>query len=84
MSYFDNFDIDQISSNLAQKLSETSICLKLLFEKKNYILSLPKITKDNEMNFFKWSKNEPLKINKYAHSIWFNTSGPSMEVTMVA
>ena len=35
------------------------------FEKKNYILSLPKITKDNEMNFFKWSKNEPLKINKY-------------------
>ena len=35
------------------------------FEKKNYILSLPKITKNNEMNFFKWSKSEPLKINKY-------------------
>ena len=34
-------------------------------EKKNYILSLPKITKNNEMNFFKWSKSEPLKINRY-------------------
>ena len=34
-------------------------------EKKNYIFSLPKISKNNEMNFFKWSKNEPLKINKY-------------------
>ncbi len=36
-----------------------------IFEKKNFILSLPKITKNNEMNFFKWSKGEPLKINKY-------------------
>ena len=36
-----------------------------MFEKKKYILSLPKITKNNEMNFFRWSKSEPLKINKY-------------------
>ena len=34
-------------------------------EKKNYIFSLPKVSKNNEMNFFKWSKSEPLKINKY-------------------
>ena len=34
-------------------------------EKQNYIFSLPKISKNNEMNFFKWSKNEPLKVNKY-------------------
>ena len=34
------------------------------FEKNNYIISLPKIAKDNKMNFFRWSKNEPLKINK--------------------
>ena len=41
--------------------------LKILevLEKKNYIISLPKISKKNEMNFFKWSKNDPLKINKY-------------------
>ena len=32
---------------------------------KKYILSLPKILKNNEMNFFKWSIYEPLKINKY-------------------
>ncbi len=38
--------------------------LKLL-DKKNYILSLPKITKNNEMNFFRWSFKDPLKINKY-------------------
>ena len=34
-------------------------------EKKNYIFSLPKVSENNEMNFFKWSKSEPLKINKY-------------------
>ena len=34
-------------------------------EKKNYKISLPIIKKNNQMNFFKWSKNEPLKINKY-------------------
>ena len=34
-------------------------------EKKNYKISLPIIKKNNQMNFFKWSKNDPLKINKY-------------------
>ncbi len=34
-------------------------------EKKNYIISLPKIAKNNKMDFFQWSFNEPLKINKY-------------------
>ena len=33
-------------------------------EKKKYIISLPKIAKNNKMNFFKWSFKEPLKINK--------------------
>tara|TARA_Y100000287_G_C14114630_1_gene301894 strand:- start:212 stop:742 length:531 start_codon:yes stop_codon:yes gene_type:complete len=35
------------------------------FEKKNYQISLPKIEKNSQMNFFKWSLKEPLKINKY-------------------
>ena len=41
--------------------------LKILevLEKENYTISLPKISKNNEMSFFKWSKNDPLKINKY-------------------
>jgi len=38
--------------------------LKIL-EKKNYILSLPKIGKNNKMDFYKWSLKDPLKINKY-------------------
>tara|TARA_B100001093_G_C26556281_1_gene896687 strand:- start:169 stop:711 length:543 start_codon:yes stop_codon:yes gene_type:complete len=36
-----------------------------LLEKKGYNISLPIIKKNNQMDFFQWSKNEPLKINKY-------------------
>ena len=35
------------------------------FEKKNFIITLPKIEKDSQMNFFQWSKNDPLAINKF-------------------
>ena len=35
------------------------------FEKKNYFISLPKIEKNNQMNFYMWSFNEPLLINRY-------------------
>ena len=35
------------------------------FEKKNFSISLPKIKKNFDMDFYKWSFNEPLKINKY-------------------
>ena len=34
-------------------------------EKKNFKVSLPIITKDNQMNFYSWSRNDPLKINKF-------------------
>ena len=34
-------------------------------EKKGYQISLPKIKKNFQMNFFRWSKNDPLVINKY-------------------
>ena len=34
-------------------------------EKKEYILSLPTIGKNNTMNFYQWSLKDPLKINKY-------------------
>ena len=36
-----------------------------LLKKKKFNVSLPIIKKDNQMNFFKWSNNEPLKINKF-------------------
>jgi len=35
------------------------------FKKLNYIISLPKIGKRNDMNFFTWPINDPLNINKY-------------------
>ena len=36
-----------------------------LLEKKNFKVSLPIIKKDNKMNFYSWSRNDPLKINKF-------------------
>jgi 5-formyltetrahydrofolate cyclo-ligase len=36
-----------------------------IFEKKNFILSLPRIAQNNRMDFFQWSFKDPLKINKY-------------------
>ena len=41
--------------------------LKILedFEKHNYTITLPKIKKNYKMDFFEWSTNEPLLVNKY-------------------
>ena len=41
--------------------------LKILqtLEKKKYLITLPKIKKNSQMDFFKWSFNQPLMINKY-------------------
>jgi len=35
------------------------------FEKKNYIISLPKIKKNFKMGFFNWSIKDPLAINEF-------------------
>ena len=35
------------------------------FEKLNYTISLPKIKKDSQMDFYYWSSKDPLTINKY-------------------
>ena len=50
--YPSNFEIDDLE------------ILEFL-EKKNCKISLPIIKNNNQMDFFKWSKNEPLKINRY-------------------
>tara|TARA_Y200000002_G_scaffold44143_1_gene31990 strand:- start:485 stop:1024 length:540 start_codon:yes stop_codon:yes gene_type:complete len=47
-----NFEIDTI--RLLKK-----------FENHNYQISLPKIKKNSQMNFFRWSTKDPLIINKY-------------------
>ena len=36
-----------------------------LLEKKNYRISLPIVRKDNQMNFYEWSKKDLLIINKF-------------------
>ena len=35
------------------------------FEKKNFFITLPKIKKNSQMNFFQWSTDDPLAINKF-------------------
>ena len=35
------------------------------FEKKKFIIALPKIKKNSQMDFFQWSTNDPLAINKF-------------------
>ena len=35
------------------------------FEKRNYIISLPKIKKNSQMDFSYWSTKDPLVVNKY-------------------
>ena len=34
-------------------------------EKKNFKVSLPVVKRENQMNFYKWSKRDPFKINKF-------------------
>lgn len=43
---------------------DTLETLKIL-EEKNYLISLPKISKDKKMDFYKWSFKDPLSINIY-------------------
>ena len=50
--YPSNFEIDDLE------------ILELL-EKKKYRISLPIIKKNKQMDFFEWSNNDPLRINKY-------------------
>ena len=50
--YPSNFEIDDL------KILE-------FLEKKNFKISLPIIKKNNQMDFFKWSYDDPLRINKY-------------------
>jgi|TARA_B110000444_G_scaffold98992_1_gene93812 5-formyltetrahydrofolate cyclo-ligase len=44
--------------------ADTLEVLKKL-ENKNYQISLPKISKNNKMNFYQWSFKEPLSINTF-------------------
>ena len=74
-----NFNFDLILSILKKKKVQGKIIggyypynyeidiLQILekFEKKKFITTLPKIKKNSQMNFFQWSTNDPLSINKF-------------------
>ena len=78
---FKNFEIDpQIIFKILKKTQNFSKIvggyypynyevdvIKILekFENQNYTISLPKIKKDSQMDFFSWSTKDPLIINKY-------------------
>jgi 5-formyltetrahydrofolate cyclo-ligase len=36
-----------------------------LLDKKNFKISIPIVKKNNQMDFYSWSKKDPLKINKF-------------------
>jgi len=36
-----------------------------VLDKQNFKISLPIIKKNNQMNFYSWSKKDPLKLNKF-------------------
>ena len=46
-------------------IQETFVLALQNHKKKNFKVSLPIIKKDNHMNFYSWSRNDPLKINKF-------------------
>ena len=50
--YPSNYEIDDLET------------LKLL-EKKKFKVSLPIVKQNNQMNFYRWSNDDPLKINKF-------------------
>ncbi len=52
-------------------------------EKKNYLILLPKIKKNFKMNFFKWSSNDPLIINKYGIPEPSSFSSKSPDILLV-
>ena len=80
-NYFKNFEINFqyiLKILKKEKISDKIIggyypynyeanVIKILekFEKKNYLITLPKIGKNSQMDFFHWSMRHPLLINKY-------------------
>ena len=60
-----NYNLKNIGGYYPSNFEIDDLEILELLEKKNYEISLPVIKKNNQMNFFKWSKNDPLKINQY-------------------
>ncbi len=53
------------------------------FENRGYKISLPKVKKQNMMNFFEWSLEDPLKINKFGIPETINEKKVYPEVLLI-
>ena len=61
----DKFNFKSIGGYYPSNYEIDDLDILDLLEKKNFKVSLPIIKKDNQMNFYSWSRNDPLKINKF-------------------
>ena len=61
----DNLNLKSIGGYYPSNYEIDDLDILDLLEKKNFKVSLPIIKKDNQMNFYSWSRNDPLKINKF-------------------
>jgi len=61
----DNLNLKNIGGYYPSNYEIDDLDILNFLEKKNCKLSLPIIKKDNQMNFYSWSRNDPLKINKF-------------------
>ena len=59
------YNLDNVGGYYPSNFEIDDLEILELLEKKKYKISLPIIKKNNQMDFFKWSMNDPLKINKY-------------------
>ena len=65
-----NYKIKSIGGYYPTNNEIDDIDILNFFEKKGSAISLPMIAKNNQMDFFRWSKDDPIKINKYViHTI---------------
>ena len=61
----DKFNFKSIGGYYPSNYEIDDLDILDLLEKKNFKVSLPNINKDKQMNFYSWSRNDPLKINKF-------------------
>jgi len=61
----DKLSVESIGGYYPSNYEINDLDILDLLEKKNFKISLPIIKKNNQMNFYSWSRNDPLKINKF-------------------
>jgi 5-formyltetrahydrofolate cyclo-ligase len=61
----DKLSVESIGGYYPSNYEIDDLDILYLLEKKNFRISLPIIKKNNQMNFYSWSRNDPLKINKF-------------------